>query len=555
MGKEFAQMIDRNSLPRARWLVALLVLVWVLIYLPELGTREVQGNEARRILPARTMLATDHWLVPELAGRLYFTKPPLINWMIAASLRITGRDNEWAGRLPTTLWVLMYGLMLVAVPCRWMDAYCRALAALVFFTSYGIMLAGRYAEIDGALACVSGMAVWWWISQYPETQRPCRLWLPCGVLLGAGLLLKGPLILLFYYSVVLAVLGVKRDLKALLTPAHLLSILLMLALFALWAIPALWAAQGAGVAQIWSSELTAKFRHARSPVAWVRSVLGAALNFMPWLLLVPSALRQSRQGSDESRTFTGLWIGAGVCFVLLSLMPGTRAHYTIPLIGVTCIPLGYYLGHFVLHGGGFEPRSVLSRGPWILCGTLILGFGAQLGIYLCTRSQGTAFPTTPRIGTAVLALGVTLALVLCRQREAGLFRHSWGHPLGVALVLACASLQARTFITPALSLDDHQRPVGRTLREHLDPGQTLYLYLDERDQYKPFLYYLPYRLAYLQPGQGLDPRMRYLFARDRLYTQTAQRLVPHGLQLQTLCQLEYKHDDYFLGRVVPAAQP
>ncbi len=555
MGACFEQMVERNGLPRTRWLVALILLVWAFIYLPELGTRELQGNEPRRILPARTMLATGHWLVPELAGRPYFAKPPLINWMIAASMRLTGHDDEWAGRLPTALWVLAYALMLVATPCRWMDAYRRTLAALVFLTSYALMTEGRSANIDPVLACMSGMAVWWWVSQYPDPQHPYRLWLPGSVLLGAGLLLKGPLILLFYYTVVLGVLWAHRDLKVLLKPAHLLSILLMLALFALWAIPALGTARSAAAETTWSSELTGKIRHPWDPLGWLHAALGAALNFMPWLLLVPSAWRQQRRGSDTSRTFTGLWMAAGVSLVLLSLMPGARPRYTIPLVALTCIPLGHYLGQAGLQGQGFALSGVLSRGPWILCGTLVLGFGAQLGLYLWTHYRGTALPTTPRLGTAVLALGVTLALALVWRYDGGLFRHAWAPPLAAALLLACASLQVNTFITPALSLADYKRPVGRTLAEYLDPGQTLHLYLDERDQYKPFLYYLPYRLVYLQPGQNLDPQMRYVFASDSLYAQITQRLVRSGLQLQTVHQLEYKREDYFLGRVVRVAQP
>jgi 4-amino-4-deoxy-L-arabinose transferase-like glycosyltransferase len=548
--------VTATERPVSRAMLFLIVsVVWAVIYLPELGTRELQGNEARRILPAQTMLATGHWLVPELAGRPYFQKPPLINWMIAASMRITGRHDEWTSRLPTTLWVLAYALMLVAMPCRWMDVHSRALAALVFLTSYGIMIEGRSAEIDPVLACVSGMAVWWWISRYPDPEHPYRLWLPCSVFLGAGLLLKGPLILLFYYAVILGVLWANRDVKTLLKAPHLLSVVLMLALFVAWAVPALGAVRSVAGEEVWSRELTGKIRHAWVPLSWARSILGAALNFMPWLLVAPAAWRQQRRGLNGSGACTGLWVAVGVCFGLLSLMPGARARYAIPLVALTCIPLGHYLGRFGQEGVESRLKGVLSRGPAILLSTLVLGFGAQLGLYLWTRHQGVALSTTPRVGTAVLACAATLTLALCCRGPVEWFRHSWGHSLGAALLLACLSLQANTFITPALSLGDYKRPVGRALSEHLDPGQTLHLYIDERDQYKPFLYYLPYRLVYLRPDRDLDPDLRYLFAIENLYTQTAQRLASKGMRLETLHQLEYKRDSYFLGRVVPVAQP
>jgi hypothetical protein len=142
-----------------------------------------------------------------------------------------------------------------------------------------------------------------------------------------------------------------------------------------------------------------------------------------------------------------------------------------------------------------------------------------------------------------------------RKRDIGVFRHSGRHPVWAALPLACASPQVNTFVTLAPSLGDRKRPVGQTLSKYLNPRQTLHLSIDERDQYEPFLYYLPCCLVYLRSDQGLDPQMRYLLAIDSLYVQTVQRLARSGLQLQTLCQLEYKRDDYLLGEVVPAAQP
>jgi len=546
--------ISRQGVPRTLWLAGLVLLVWVCIYLPELGTSEVQGNEARRMLPARTMLDTGNWIVPELAGRPYFKKPPLINWMIAAAIALTGQDNEWAGRLPTVLCVLAFALALVAVPCPWMDSYSRTLAALVFLTSYAMMLEGRYAEIDPILACLTGLAVWWWVSQYPDPKRPFRLWLPCGVLLGLGLLLKGPLILLFFYAVVVAVLVANRDLKMLLKPAHFLSLAIMVTIFAIWAVPALSAARSGAAEATWSSELTGKMRREWDPLKWGRRVLGAALNFTPWLLLVPSAWRLQKQDSERARIFKGLWIGAAVCFVALCLMPGTRTRYTIPLVAVTCIPLGHYLGRRGLEWG-YEPKGFLDRSPLFLAVAFVVGWVAQLGIALWTQYKDMDVSTTPHLATAVLALAMILAIVLGRRRKVVISQTRWGHPLWAAVLLACASLLANTFVTPALSLDNYKRPVGRTLAEHLDLSETLYLCLGKRDQYEPFLYYLPYDLSYVWPDRELDPQMRYLFAIEDLYAETQQRLAPSGRQLHTLCQLTYKHDDYFLGEILPAAEP
>ena len=48
------------------WLFAMLV--WACLYLPRLGELEVQGDEAKRILPAQEMLHTGDWLTPVLGS-------------------------------------------------------------------------------------------------------------------------------------------------------------------------------------------------------------------------------------------------------------------------------------------------------------------------------------------------------------------------------------------------------------------------------------------------------------------------------------------------------
>jgi 4-amino-4-deoxy-L-arabinose transferase-like glycosyltransferase len=63
----------------------LVLLVWAAIYLPGLGSLEIRGEEGRRILPAVTMLQTGNYLVPRVGSEPYFRKPPLVNWIVAAS--------------------------------------------------------------------------------------------------------------------------------------------------------------------------------------------------------------------------------------------------------------------------------------------------------------------------------------------------------------------------------------------------------------------------------------------------------------------------------------
>src|SRR5437867_5771582 len=95
--------------------VAVVLLVWALIYLPALGSIAIKGEEGRRILPAVRMLETGNYMVPQVGSNPYYRKPPLVNWLVAGSFKIFGTRNEWTARLPSALSVLTVAIVFVTV--------------------------------------------------------------------------------------------------------------------------------------------------------------------------------------------------------------------------------------------------------------------------------------------------------------------------------------------------------------------------------------------------------------------------------------------------------
>ena len=95
--------------------LSIVLLCWAAIYLPGLGSLEIKGEEGRRILPAITMLETGNYLVPQVGSEPYFSKPPLVNWLVAASFKLTGCRNEWTARLPSVLCVLAVALAFLTI--------------------------------------------------------------------------------------------------------------------------------------------------------------------------------------------------------------------------------------------------------------------------------------------------------------------------------------------------------------------------------------------------------------------------------------------------------
>ena len=71
------------------------IVLIILILLPiavcyNAGLLELRLEEPRRAIVALEMLLRKSYIVPEINGELYYTKPPLFNWMIALAFWISG---------------------------------------------------------------------------------------------------------------------------------------------------------------------------------------------------------------------------------------------------------------------------------------------------------------------------------------------------------------------------------------------------------------------------------------------------------------------------------
>src|SRR5213082_2082621 len=227
----------RENQPMSRVPAILLVLaVWAAIYLPALGSLAIKGEEGRRILPAVRMLETGDYMVPQVGSEPYLRKPPLINWLVAASFKIFGHRNEWTARLPSALSVLAVAIAFVAVARASLGARGSTIAAFIWLTNIGMIEKGRLIEIEGIYVSLSGLAIIFWLSFWSQKKSPWLVWLPASIFLGQALLAKGPLHLVFFYGVVFAVLWQTKNWRLLVHPAHFTALAIMFGIFAAWAI-------------------------------------------------------------------------------------------------------------------------------------------------------------------------------------------------------------------------------------------------------------------------------------------------------------------------------
>jgi 4-amino-4-deoxy-L-arabinose transferase-like glycosyltransferase len=321
--------------------VATVVLVWTVIYLPALGSIAIKGEEGRRILPAVRMLETGNYIVPQVGGNPYYRKPPLVNWLVAASFKLFGVRNEWTARLPSALSVLAVAIAFVTVARASLGARGSIVAAMIWLTNIGIIEKGRLIEIEGLYVSLCGLAIIFWLSFFLQKKSPWLMWLPASVFLGLGLLAKGPTHLLFFYGVVIAVLAYWKKWWVLVHPAHFFGLIVMIGIAAAWAIPFLHATTSQVVIDKWSGQYSGRLKGIDFRFFdWIQNIPRGLVYFLPWLLLFPFARFSKLQGKTEQRLARALSWAAAVPFFAINLVPGGLARYSMPAI----VPASWLLG-------------------------------------------------------------------------------------------------------------------------------------------------------------------------------------------------------------------
>src|SRR5213592_5014814 len=240
--------------------LVIVLLVWSVVYLPALGSVAVKGEEGGRILPAIEMLKTGDYVVPQVGSEPYLRKPPLINWLVAASFKFFGARNEWTARLPSALSVLAVAIAFVTVARASLGARGSIIAALIWMTNIGIIEKGRLIEIEALYVSLCGLAIIFCLSFFLQKKSPWLIWLPASVFLGLGLLAKGPTHLVFFYGIVVTVLAYSKDWRILVHPAHFLALAVMLGTAAAWAIPFVHMTTSEVAMGKWSAQYTGRLK-------------------------------------------------------------------------------------------------------------------------------------------------------------------------------------------------------------------------------------------------------------------------------------------------------
>ncbi len=204
------------------WVSLAFVLLAVAAVFSHLGYLpvDVRTDEPRRAVVALEMLLSGHYLTPTLNGALYFNKPPLYNWAIAASFRLWGDFSSLALRFPMALSAIGFSLTIFWFVRRELGAYRAFLIAgmqlvngrvLFFETLFGLM--------DITLAWITYTS-WMLLYRLSVRQRWWVLYPATYLLTAIGFMMKGWPSVIFQGLTLVSWLAYRRDLRRLLHPAH-----------------------------------------------------------------------------------------------------------------------------------------------------------------------------------------------------------------------------------------------------------------------------------------------------------------------------------------------
>lgn len=412
----------------------LLVLASCLLFLPGLGSRDLWNpDEPRYGEVAREMFETGDLLVPHLNGEVYTHKPPLMFWAMAAASIPWDRVTESAVRLPSALAAIGSVWLLYGLARRLFGDLAALLSVLALATSVKFTWQARTGQIDMLLLFFVLATASFWFRAYLD-RRP-GLYLAGFATAGLGTLAKGPvalLPLLLGWLVCLWLQGNRSELRSMRLGIGLL----------VWAgIPLAWlalASQFAGGAFLYELLVTQNVTRYTAGGAysgtrghlhpWYYYLTVVPVEFLPWSLVLPSAVRRLRSPpGDPSRPLVGLVIAwALATLVFFSLSPAKRSVYVFQM----------YPALALLVGGGL---SRLSREQW--ASRRGLGWSlAGLGLLFVSAAVAVAWlgPGRPEAALFSRHLSVSVAMVL--------------GAIGLATFLAAWLAAANRIVPTALAL-------------------------------------------------------------------------------------------------------
>lgn len=405
----------------SRALAGLLLFVFLVVWFYLLGARTlVPTDEGRYAEMAREMLASGNWITPRLNGIKYFEKPPLQNWMNAATFALFGL-GEWQARLWTGLNGLL-GIALVYITGRklW-NPTTGYLAAMVLASAIYWTALAHVNTLDMGLAGMMTLALCsLLLAQRDEaTPRERRNWmLACWAGMALALMSKGLIGIVLPGAVLTAYVLLQRDFT-ILKRLHLgLGLVVFFAIVTPWFV--LVSRDNPEFLHFFFihehfQRFTSKVHNRAGP--WYYFIPLLLVGILPWLGILFQALwRGFRTQATRFQPTRMLALWSVVIFVFFSVSGSKLPSYILPIFPALALLLARYLqevgdkavkiaaalvalicavGLFFVPrvgqmGNGYEAPLYQAHMPWVAAAVSLALAGSVAAWLMARRSHGHA---------------------------------------------------------------------------------------------------------------------------------------------------------------------
>lgn len=213
---DFMKLTPHNPVNYERYLLVLIVCTFLLrFFVMAASPLNLHGDEAQ------------YWAWSQNLDWGYFSKPPLIAWVIAASTMIFGHA-EWAIRLPSSFIHCLTAWVIFTTTRRLFDSQTGFWAACLYFLMPAVWLSSTIISTDVPLLLCWALALNAWTAL-----REARSWLRAlqlGLAIGFGLLAKYAM-LFFLPALLIAVIFDRPTREALWGRAGLIVLLIASIIF------------------------------------------------------------------------------------------------------------------------------------------------------------------------------------------------------------------------------------------------------------------------------------------------------------------------------------
>jgi 4-amino-4-deoxy-L-arabinose transferase-like glycosyltransferase len=337
----------------------------------------IDRDEPRFAEASREMIERGDYVVPYFNNRVRFDNPPLAYWFQVASYRVF-RENDFAARFPSAIAAALTAVLLLAWGSRFGKTSVGWWAAIIFTLSLQTCVHAKAAVADMWLVLFVTLAHWAGYellrdrlaneSKRPTLNPPSQGYGAAGVqrptsnsgwwctfyfALAFAFLAKGPI----GWTPLLTVAATRffvRDAQLATRFKSMRGILLTLAVVALWGIPALIQTHGEfftiGIGRhVIGRSFGAMEGHGANSLGAYLLLLPFYFvtifaSFFPWSVKLPWLMRklwrkQEAGVTPHARGYSGrdkidnyLLAGAGIIFIIFSLIKTKLPHYTLPAL-------------------------------------------------------------------------------------------------------------------------------------------------------------------------------------------------------------------------------